>query len=365
MKTRISNLIRLLSILFLAVCAVTPPASAQARLTLGLEFSSGQPTLSLTGAVGTVYSIQYATDLSPTNVWVARTLVQAKGGGTVWTDPSSPTPGQRFYRAVSADTNLVFIQPGTFTMGSPTNEAQRDVDETQHTVTISRGFWMEKYLVTQGDYVAVVGSNPSSFRNGIGGTYTGGTGGTITNELIHPVETVNWNDASNYCALRTQQERVGGLIPTNYVYRLPTESEWEYACRAGTTTAFYLGSGLHSGQANFWGQSEYDASVGSIINPSGIFLGITTPVGSYAANSWGLYDMIGNVWEWCQDWYDVYPGGSVIDPQGPASGSVRAFRGGFWYYSAVRCRSADRGHDYDLDYRLFNLGFRVVLAPGQ
>ena len=133
MKTRISNFIRLLSILFLAV---TPPASAQPRPTLGLEFSSRQPTLSLTGAVGTVYSIQYATELSPTNVWVDRTLVQAKGGGTVWTDPSPPTPGQRFYRALSvpapADTNLVFIQPGTFTMGSPTNEAERFSNEVQH-----------------------------------------------------------------------------------------------------------------------------------------------------------------------------------------------------------------------------------------
>jgi formylglycine-generating enzyme required for sulfatase activity len=368
MKTRISNLIRFLSILFLAVCAVTPPASAQPRPALGLQFPSGQPTLSLTGAVGTVYSIQYATDLSPTNVWVDRTLVQAKGGGTVWTDPSVPTPGQRFYRAVSvpapADTNLVFIQPGTFTMGSPTNEAERWPDETQHTVTISRGFWMEKYLVTQGDYVAVVGSNPSYFRNGIDGTTNGGTGGTITNERIHPVETVSWNDASNYCALRTQQERAWGLIPSNYVYRLPTESEWEYAARAGTTTAFYLGSGLHSGQANFYGQQEYDASVGGIYNPGGIYLGITTPVGSYAANSWGLYDMIGNVWEWCQDWYDVYPGGSVIDPQGPASGSSRVFRGGHWNYYARLCRSADRYYDYP-DYRFNDLGFRVVLAPGQ
>src|SRR6266478_1023689 len=167
MKTRSSKLVRLLSVLCLAVWAAAPRATAQSRPSLGLRFSAGQPTLSLTGAVGTVYSIQYATGLSPTNVWVDRTLVQAKGGGTVWTDPSSPTPGQRFYRAVSvpapADANLVFIQPGTFTMGSPTNEAERNLDETQHTVTISRGFWMGKYLVTQGDYLAVVGSNPSFF----------------------------------------------------------------------------------------------------------------------------------------------------------------------------------------------------------
>jgi len=112
---------------------------------------------------------------------------------------SAPTPGQGFYRARSvsgpADTNLVFIQPGTFTMGSPTIEAERDPGETQHAVTISRGFWMGKSLVTQGDYLAVVGSNPSFFRNGIDGTNNGGRGTIITNELLHPVETVSWADA--------------------------------------------------------------------------------------------------------------------------------------------------------------------------
>jgi formylglycine-generating enzyme required for sulfatase activity len=199
-------------------------------------------------------------------------------------------------------------------MGSPNTEAAGDLtyDETQHTVTISRGFWMEKFPVTQGDYVALVGSNPSYFRNGIG---------TITNELTHPVERVAWTDATNYCAIRTQQERARGLIPTNYVYRLPTESEWEYSCRAGTTTAFYLGTGLHSGQANFCGQFEYDSSIGTIVNTNGICLGITSPVGSYPANAWGLYDMIGNVDEWCQDWYGAYPAGIAVDPQGPATGS--------------------------------------------
>jgi len=305
--------------------------------------------------VGSIYSIQYASDLSPTSHWTDRTLLQEQGGSIVWTDPSAPTPSQRFYRAVSvpapADTNLVFIQPGTFTMGSPTNEAERVSREIQHVVTISRGFWMEKFLVTQGDYLAVAGSNPSYFTSAHG----------FSDDLTRPVEQVNWYDATNYCALRTQQERVGGLIPTNYVYRLPTESEWEYTCRAGTTTAFYLGSGLHSGQANFDGRYEYDASVGTINNPSGIHLGITTPVGSYAANPWGLYDMIGNVWEWCQDGYGAYPAGSVTDPQGAVTGSLRMFRGGYWYYFASYCRSAHR--DYSVPgLRNSYIGFRVVLA---
>jgi formylglycine-generating enzyme required for sulfatase activity len=308
--------------------------------------------------VGTVYSIQYATGLSPTNLWVDRTLLQAQGASSVWTDPSAPTPGQRFYRAVSvpapANTNLVFIQPGTFTMGSPTNEAERGSDEAQHTVTISRGFWMEKYLVTQRGYLGVVGSKPSYFTSANG----------FSDDLTRPVETVNWHDATNYCALRTQQDRAAGLIPTNYAYRLPTESEWEYAARAGRTTAFYLGGRLRSGQANFNGQYECDALVGTINNPSGIYLGITTPVGSYAPNPWGLYDMIGNVSEWCQDWHDVYPGGSVIDPQGPATGTFRVIRGGNWQNYARNCRSAIRNSTYP-EYRDNFFGFRVLLAPGQ
>jgi formylglycine-generating enzyme required for sulfatase activity len=360
MKTRCSKLVRLLSVVWLIVWAVASRASAQSSPSLGLRLSAGQPTLSLTGVVGAVYSIQYATGLSSTNLWVDRTLLQAQGAGSVWTDPSAPATGQRFYRAVSvpapADPNLVFIHPGTFTMGSPTNEAERFSDETQHTVTISRGFWMEKYLVTQGDYLAVVGSNPSYYTSANG----------YSDDPTRPVEMVNWYDATNYCALRTQQERAGGLIPTNYVYRLPTESEWEYADRAETTTAFYLGSGLHSGQANFNGQWIYDASVGTINNPSGIYRGQTAAVGSYAANGWGLYDMIGNVFEWCQDGYGAYPAGSVTDPQGAASGSARVVRGGCWGSTGGICRSAHRIF-FAPGYQDFNgkFGFRVLLAPGQ
>jgi formylglycine-generating enzyme required for sulfatase activity len=357
MKIKFSRQLQCLSVLWLLLWAAAPRAAAQARPSLALRFSAGQPTLNLTAEAGTVCSIQYASELSSTNVWVERTLMQAQGAGNAWTDPSAPASTQGFYRAISvpppADHNLVFIQPGTFTMGSPTNEAERSLDEVQHLVTISRGFWIGKYLVTQGDYLSVVGSNPSHFQ----------PPGFVL-DLTRPAEEVSWFNATNYCALRTQLEQAGGLIPTNYVYRLPTESEWEYACRAGTTAAFYLGSDLHSGQANFDGRHEYDAASGTLYNPNGIQLGTTTPVGSYAPNGWELYDMLGNVLEWCQDSYGPYPAGSVVDPQGAVSGSNRVVRGGFWFGAGRLCRSAVRPYAAP-QIQSSNLGFRVVLAPAE
>jgi len=265
----------------------------------------------------------------------------------------------RFYRAFSQQVptnvvpNMVWILPGTFVMGSPTNEALRMVDETQHTVTLTKGFYMGKYEVTQGEYLALIGSNPSYFTPANG----------YSQDLNRPVEEVSWEDATNYCAQLTQREQAAGRLPAGWVYRLPTESEWEYACRAGTTTALYFGSAIHSGMANFDGRNEYDASVGTIWNPSGIYLGRTTTVGSYQPNVWGLYDMAGNVAEWCRDWYWTYPSGSVTDPQGPASVSWRVVRGGRWSYIGRFCCSAERDNFPSSGYDF--LGFRVVLAPGQ
>jgi len=132
----------------------------------------------------------------------------------------------------------------------------------------------------------------------------------------------------------------------------------------GTTTAFYLGSGLQSGQANFDGHYEYDASVGTIYNSSGTSLFQTTAVGSYQPNTWGLYDLIGNVSEWCQDWYGAYLAGNVTDPQGSVTGSLRVLRGGRWNDYARNCRSAYRGQDFP-DGRGYVFGFRVLLAPCQ
>jgi len=326
----------------LSLLIAVNPASGQTPPSLGLQFSAGQPTLSLTGTMGTVYCIQYATGLSPTNVWVDRTLLQAKGASNIWSDPSAPAPSQRFYRAVSvpppANTNLVFIPPGTFRMGSPASEVDRfDWEGPQTTVTIGRGFWMGKYEVTQGEYVEVVGSNPSYFAG----------------DSNLPVEQVSWFDATNYCALRTQQERAGGLIPTNYLYRLPTEAEWEYVCRAGTSDVRFS-YGDDPGYTNLTKYAwYYDNSNGR-----------THPVGQKLPNPWGLYDMHGNVYEWCQDWFDTYPGGNAVDPQGTAT--TAGVRGGNWYVDAGAryCRSAFRVIIYPGNK--FNYGgFRVVLTTDQ
>jgi len=264
--------------------------------------------------------------------------------------PPPPSPSPR----------MVWIAPGTFVMGSPTSEALRYWDETQHTVTLTKGFYMGKYAVTQGEYLTLMGSNPSYF------TTRDYNGNPIPPDLSRPVEQVSWNDATAYCAQLTAQEQAAGRLPAGWVYRLPTESEREYACRAGTTTAFNFGSGIHGGMANFYDYYEYDASIGDIIveNPAVPWLARTTSVGSYQPNAWGLHDMHGNVWEWCRDWYGNYPTGSVIDPQGPNSGSLRVIRGGCLSDYGRLCRSAFRNY-FHPSRGYGDFGFRVVLAPGQ
>jgi formylglycine-generating enzyme required for sulfatase activity len=342
-------------LLFLVVWMVALLTGAQAPLALSIEMNTGQAQLTVAGAPGTACQIQWTDNLLLTNRWFDLGPLLLGSPPAFLTDADSSSATQRYYRAVwTPSTNFVWISPGMFTMGSPTSEALRVPAEVQHTVTISRGFWMGRYLVTQGDYLSVVGTNPSYFTPDNG----------YPPDLTRPVEQVSWNDATNYCALRTQQERAAGLISTNYVYRLPTESEWEYADRAGTTTAFYVGSGLYSGQANFDGIYEYDASAGEIYNPFGVFPSEIAPVGSYPPNGWGLYDMIGNALEWCHDWSGPYPSGSVTDPQGAVTGPYRVFRGGAWNLQGVLCRSAQRSSYYPT-YTYYNLGFRVVLAPNR
>jgi formylglycine-generating enzyme required for sulfatase activity len=313
------------------------------------------PNVTLTGNAGN-YALQYASVLGGETNWATLTNLTLTGTSTNWVDYSGAGQSQRFYRAVNNNPNpdlLGWIPAGTFTMGSPVTEAQRQDwgdDETQHTVVISQGFYMSKYLVTQADYLAVIGSNPSYF------------GGNPNN----PVEQVSWNDAVAYCATLTQAQQAAGKIPAGWAYRLPTESEWEYACRAGTTTAFYFGDSINWTNANFYTYYEYSAATGDITtNTAGLgYYGQTTPVGNYQANPWGLYDICGNVWEWCQDWYGKYPTGTVTDPAGASTGSDRVLRGGAWYGLGANCRSAYRGYDTP-GYWYYDYGFRPVLAPSQ
>jgi formylglycine-generating enzyme required for sulfatase activity len=238
----------------------------------------------------------------------------------------------------SPDTNkFVWIAPGTFTMGSPVSEQDCDPDEGPQTVvTLTHGFFMGRTEVTQGQYQDVMGSNPSYF----------------TGDPNRPVEQVTWYDATNYCGKLTAAERAAGRLPAGYVYRLPTEAEWEYACRAGTTTRFS------------YGDDPGYLQLGNYAWYQGNEVGTTHPVGQKRPNGWGLYDVHGNVWEWCLAWYGGYPGGTVTDWQGPMSGSSRVARGGGWDDVGQYCRSANRA-GREPSGRYHGHGFRAVLAPGE
>ncbi len=250
---------------------------------------------------------------------------------------------------------FVYIPPGEFMMGSPENEPGRDSDEKQHKVKLTKGFYMQTTEVTQGQWKAVMGDNPSYFKD---------CGDDC------PAENVSWDDVQEFIKKLNQKE--------GKTYRLPIEAEWEYACRAGTQTALYTGDIKILGSNNapaldgiawYGGNScveysgGYDCS-GWTEKQYGCPKCGTHSVGKKKPNSWGLYDMYGNVWEWCHDWYGDYASGSVIDPVGPVSGSSRVFRGGSWYDLAQYCRSAGR-HGGSPDFRSYNLGFRPVLLPGQ
>ena len=235
--------------------------------------------------------------------------------------------------------NMVAIAPGTFQMGSTAGNSN---EQPVHQVTLSAPFWMGKHEVTQAQYQAVVGSNPSYFQ-----------GASAPNAPQRPVETVSWNDAVAYCQALTATEQAAGRVPAGYQYRLPTEAEWEYCCRAGTTTEWHTGTTLSTSQANFQGalaNATYTA-------------GQTAVVGSYAPNAFGLHDMHGNVWEWCLDSLATYAPGPVTDPF-VTGGANRVIRGGSWgsFLTAAFCRSAIRYY-YTPGYTNNFIGFRVVLAP--
>ena len=240
---------------------------------------------------------------------------------------------------------LALIPAGKFLMGSPKDEKERGPDEEQHEVSITKPFYLGVYEVTQAEYEKVMGNNPSWFS-------PKGDGKDKVKDMdtsCFPVENVSWGDVVAFCKKLSEspEERKVGRV-----YRLPTEAEWEYACRAGTKTAFHYGDSLSSKQANFDGDFPYGGA------DKGPDLERTTKVGSYQPNAYGLYDMHGNVWQWCQDWYTKKPLGGK-DPVVTTAASYRVIRGGSWHDVGGRCRSAFRFWNYP-GLRYFNLGFRVA-----
>ena len=224
--------------------------------------------------------------------------------------------------------------PGTFLMGSPASEADRHDNETRHKVTLTKGVWMLETSVTQGMYCAIFGSNPSCFKWG-----------------NYPVESVSWFDCQSFCKVLNAL----GVAPAGYAFRLPTEAEWEYACRAGTNRPYFWGSTLNGDKANCKGDYPY----GGV--SKGRYLKKSSAVGSYIPNAWGLYDMHGNVYDWCVDWFGDYDAGPQTDPMGPSKGSCRVLRGGSWYSGARSCRSASR-NSLDPTSRNNYCGFRLALG---
>ena len=227
---------------------------------------------------------------------------------------------------------LVYIKPGSFLMGSPENEIDRADEEYQHEVSISQGYYLGKYAVTQRQWQKVMRNNPAHFKSC---------------GLDCPVENVSWDDIQTFIKKLNQQ--------TGKHYRLPTEAEWEYAARAGTTSAFSFGDNITPAQVNYNGNYPYNGAA------KGKYRETTVKVGSLPANAWGLHEMHGNVWEWVQDRYEsgYYKNSPKNDPQGPAGGSYRVRRGGSWSYYARDVRSANRYRDSPSDSYNF-LGFRLA-----
>ena len=231
----------------------------------------------------------------------------------------------------ASNMEMLWVEPGTFTMGSPTTEVGRSSNETQHNVRLTKGFYLGKYEVTQAQYEAVMTGNTVGLS---------ATPSHWPNNPNHPVEKISWDDIQVFLARLNDSEST--KIPTGWTYVLPTEAQWEYACRAGTNTTYSWGTSISSVNANY--------------NPN---IGQTQEVGQYSPNQWGFFDMHGNVWEWVADWYGPYDSIAATDPLGPASGSNRVNRGGSWDDTKDGLRLADRVSDSP-SARYSSSGFRLA-----
>lgn len=226
---------------------------------------------------------------------------------------------------------FVLIPAGSFIMGSTNQEKGRGDDEGHHKVAFAKPLYFGVHTVTQEQWLAVMGNNPSYFKG--------------AKNL--PVDSVTWHDCQDYCKKLQAKEKKP--------YRLLTEAEWEYVCRAGTATAFHMGETMAPDQANYNGNFTYRDG------KTGVYRAKTTPVGSFPPNAWGLFDMHGNVSQWCHDWSGGYSRTETTDPQGPKSGKTRVLRGGSWSNHPIFCRSANRNSS-EPDTRLEHYGFRVCFT---
>ena len=226
---------------------------------------------------------------------------------------------------------MVWIEPGEFMMG----------ERSVHQVHITEGFWMGAYEVTQKQWESVMGFNPSKFRDADGNT---------------PIDQVSWSDAMDFCSILTEIERDAGRLPKGYEYSLPTEAQWEYACKAGRNSFFSFGNRIDSSLANFNGKYPFGGG------RKGDYKQKPLPVGSFVPNNWGLYDMHGNVSEWCYDWYGKYNLRDTKDPMGAKKGSGHVSRGGAWHSDGESCSSGARDYEKAENKNSY-LGFRLALRP--
>ena len=361
-----------------------PPGSGQAVLTYDL-ICSNAPSLIVSvqvstngGATYDVPASSFSGDIGPVNIGLNKTIVWNMAAD--WHGKSSTNVWFRLITAVTPPpTNMAYIPAGSFTMGDSLDADTNALP--QHAVSVS-AFYMDQYLVTKSQWDAVM---TWALVNGYGFDSAG-----LGKAASHPVQTVNWYDCVKWCNARSQQ---AGLPPVYYTdagftqiytngdpsavypnwaakgYRLPTEAEWEYAARGGLVgMRFPWGNTITETQANYESSSQYAYDLGPTpgFNPTynDGTMPYTSPVGAFAPNGYGLYDMAGNVYEWCWDWYGSYGGASQNDPRGPTSGSNRVFRDGCWSSFAFDCRAAGRG-SFGPGYSNRDFGFRSVLPPGQ
>lgn len=254
---------------------------------------------------------------------------------------NGPVPAVAQKRVIENRLGMAFvlIPAGTFVMGSPIEEAQRDVSEVQHQVTISQPFYLQRTEVTVDQWRSVMGRRWFARKRGTGDM---------------PVVKVSWYDCQNF--IRRLNRLTGGQ------YRLPTEAQWEYAARAGSSAAYFWGNQIDCSQAMYANNPMKHDDCVAAFSRAGMKSGQPAPVGSFAPNAWGLYDMHGNVWEWCEDQFDRYDTVSTVDPYETESGRDRVRRGGSWFSPGYSCRSANRAYGHPMS-RIQNTGFRLVMVP--